>query len=192
VSTNALLAGIVSIGDPYSLHLGFEISTPDRSPDPKIFATPTPDAVWHLTIGEHYRRIFSAGTSFALTELPGGVPQFEVRNFNPVTLRGAEFPAGSVSALRIGGITLDEPYPSGYRLGTVLYADYNAPGSSVSRFMIGEFPDPAFVGTIEHISLAPYYLFSPVPETGTFALGGLTLAAAAAILRIRRRRKLGC
>jgi hypothetical protein len=186
------LPGTVTIGDPYSLHLGFEISEPDRSPDPTSFTSVTPDAVWHLTIGKHFSRSFAAGTSFALIEQPGGVPQFEIHNFRPIMLGGVEFPADSVNALRIGGITLEDPNPSNYTLGTVLSADYNAPGSDISRFMIGEFPNPAFLGTIEHISLIPETFFPPVPETGTFAFGGLTLVAAAAMLRIMRRRKLGC
>jgi len=192
VSTSGLLAGAVNVGDPYSLHLGFELSAPDMSSDPTSFTSLTPDAVWHLTIGKHFSRSFVAGTSFGLLEQPGRVPQFEVRNFHPITLGGVEFPADSVNALRIGGITLGDPYPSNYTLGTVVDADYNAPGSDVSRFIIGEFPDPAFLGTIEHISLGPGPYFPAVPETGTFAFGGLTLVAAAAMLRIRRRRKLVC
>ena len=195
VSVNSLLAGTVTVGDPYSLHLGFEISTPNQSSDPKSFTSDTPDAIWYLTIGNHYSRTFRAGTAFELSEQPGGVPQFEVTALHPVTIRGMEFSADSINALRLGGIILAEPYPSDgtdYRLGTVLYADYNAPGSEISRFMIGEISNPAFLGTIEHISLAPDYLFSPVPEPGTFALGGLMLAAAAAVFRMKRRRTLGC
>lgn len=191
VSTSAPLAGTVTLGDSYSLHLGFEISEPDRSSDPTSFTSVTPDAIWHLAIGKHFSRSFAAGTSFELMEQPGRVPQFEVRNMHPITLGGVEFPADSVNALRIGGITLQDPYPSNYTLGEVLYADYNAPGGDISRFMIGEFPNPAFLGTIERISLAPEYYFSSVPETGTVAMGGLTLVAAAAMLRMKRRRKLG-
>jgi len=192
VSTSGPLAGTVSIGDPYSLHLGFEISEPDTSSDATSFTSLTPDGVWHLTIGKHFSRSFAAGTSFALMELPGRVPQFELRNFHPITLGGVEFPVDSFNALRIGGITLGDPYPSNYTLGTVLYADYNAPGSDISRFIIGEFPDPAFLGTIEHISVGFGPYFPAVPETGTFAFGGLTLVAAAVMLRIKRRRKLVC
>lgn len=192
VSTSALLPGTVTIGDPYTLHLGFEISEPDRSSDPTSFTSVTPDAVWHLGIGKHFSRSFAAGTSFELREQPGRVQQFDVRNLHPITLGGVEFPADSFNALRIGGITLADPYPSHYTLGTVLDADYNAPGGDISRFIIGELPDPAFLGTIERISLAPEYFFSSVPETGTFALGALTLVAAAAMLRTKRRRKFGC
>lgn len=192
VSTSDLLAGTVTLGDTYSLHLGFEISGPDRSSDPTSFTSKTPEAIWHLTIGNHFSRSFAAGTFLELKEQPGRVPQFELRNLHPITLGGVEFPADSVNALRIGGITLEDPYPTDYTLGTVLSADFNAPGSDVSRFIIGELPNPAFLGTIEHITLAPEYFFSSVPETSTFALGGLTILAAAAMLRIKRRRKLGC
>jgi hypothetical protein len=189
--TSDLLAGKVTLGDPYRLRVDFEISGPDMSSDPASFTSVTPEGMWHLTIGKNFSRTFAAGTAFALAKEPGGSQSFEIRNMNPLTLGGVEFPADSVRALRIGGIALEDPFPVDYRLGTVLNANYNAPGSSFSRLTWGDLSDPAFQGAIERVSLAPSYEITPVPESTNFALGGLIVVATAAAIRLRRQRRVG-